>query len=189
MSVKKINTRTLVLVLFILVIGLFRSLSEDLGVLANFTPVGAMALFAGVYFKDKWKAYMVPLGILLISDMTFNYLSFGTLFYPGMVYVYIAFALMVTLGGFINRVSATRVILGSLGVVLIHWIVTDIGVWLSGTIFPVTPAGLMQCLIAAIPFEKSFLIGTLLYSAVMFGGYELLGYRFPRLKLQQQSAV
>lgn len=186
MSVNKIQTRTMVLILFILAVGLFRSLSTGAGAWANFTPVGAMALFGGVYFKDKWKAYLVPLAILLISDMAINYLSFGSLFYPGMVYVYIAFALMVTLGSFIKKVSVRGVFFGSLAVVLIHWIVTDIGVWLSGTLFPMTAAGFLECLVAAIPFETNFLIGTLLYSAVMFGGYELLGSRFPGLKPADQ---
>lgn len=183
MSVNKINTRTIVLLVFILSMGLFRWISQDMGALSNFTPVGAIALFAGVYFKDKWKAYMAPLGTLLISDMAINYISSGSFFYPGMLYVYIAFALMVTLGSMIQTVNVSRILGGALGVVLIHWLVTDIGVWLSGTLYPMTAAGLWECLVAAIPFEKNFLVGTLIYTVVMFGGYELLGYKFPQLKL------
>lgn len=182
MAVNKISTRTLVLFVFILSMGLFRVISQDMGVLSNFTPVGAIALFAGVYFKDKWKAYLTPLATLLISDIVINYLTLGKPFYPGMLYIYIAFALMVTLGGIINSAKAGRLIAGVIGVVLIHWIVSDIGVWLSGTLYPTTAAGLWECLVAAIPFEKNFMLGTTIYTALMFGAYEGLGIRFPKLK-------
>ena len=37
-----------------------------------------------------------------------------------------------------------------------------------------TPAGLLQCYIAAIPFDASRFSADLLYSGVLFGGYELV---------------
>jgi hypothetical protein len=35
----------------------------------NFTPVGAVALFAAAHFKRTWAAFLVPLLALLLSDL------------------------------------------------------------------------------------------------------------------------
>jgi len=60
MSLKKINIRTVVLILMILAAAAMRLVSFKYPlVLSNFTPVGAIALFGGAYFTDKWKAYLV----------------------------------------------------------------------------------------------------------------------------------
>ncbi|MBS1564382.1 MAG: hypothetical protein JST39_08325, partial [Bacteroidetes bacterium] len=71
MSLKKINLRTLVLMLMIIIAACTRLLlaGKVISPLANFTPIGAMALFGGCYFKDRWKAYLVPILSLLLSDV------------------------------------------------------------------------------------------------------------------------
>jgi len=56
MSKQNINTRNIVLVLMILAAIAFRFLSFEYKALSNFTPVGAIAIFGGAYFADKWKA-------------------------------------------------------------------------------------------------------------------------------------
>ena len=35
----------------------------------NFVPIGALALFAGAYFRDRTWAFVVPLGAMLVSDL------------------------------------------------------------------------------------------------------------------------
>jgi hypothetical protein len=74
MSLQKINARTIVLVLMIIAAAAFRLLSYEYKFLSNFTPVGAVAIFGGVYFTDKWKAYVVVLLAYVVSDMLINYL-------------------------------------------------------------------------------------------------------------------
>jgi len=184
MSIEKINIRTWVVLFIIIGFAALRGLSpERFGDWANFTPVGAMALFGGVYFKNKIQALFVPLLILFVSDIFINYGYFGeiTFFYEGFFWVYLSFALIVLLGRSIKNVKPGNIFLAALGSVLIHWIVTDFGVWLNNPAFAQTPAGFFNCLVLAIPFEKNFLAGTLLYSAVMFGGFELLKSYIPKL--------
>lgn len=186
MSLEKINIRTWIILLIIIGFAALRGLSPDrFGDLANFTPVGAIALFGGAYIKNKYQAFLLPLLILLVSDAFINYGYFGefTLLYEGVFWVYLSFALIVLLGRTIQHVRPTSILLSALGTVLIHWIVTDIGVWLNNPVFAQSPAGFLECLIMAIPFEKNFLAGTLLYSAAMFGGFELLKSYFPKLSL------
>jgi hypothetical protein len=84
------------------------------------------------------------------------------------------------------------VIAGAVGAALLHWIVTDCGVWLSGGTaittglpYPRDWNGLVKCHILAIPFMKNMLIGNLVYSAVLFGGFEYLQKRYPALLSMQ----
>jgi hypothetical protein len=66
MSLHKIHTRNTVLILMIVAAAAMRLVSYKFPVLSNFTPVGAIALFGGAYFTDKWKAYLVPLAALFV---------------------------------------------------------------------------------------------------------------------------
>jgi len=70
----------------------------------NFTPIGAIALFAGAQFASKRAAYLVPLVALLISD-------FITGFHVLIPFVYGCFALNVLLGFWIrHQKSAHRTV-------------------------------------------------------------------------------
>src|SRR5690606_3387515 len=186
MSIEKFNIRTWAVVAVIILFAALRGLSpESFGAWANFTPVGAIALFGGVYLKNKWQAFLIPLAVLLASDLILNYACFGklTLYYEGMIWVYLSFALIVLLGKAIQTVKPISILLSAFGADLIHWVVADIGVWLNNPAYEQQLSGFMHCLALAIPFEKSFLGGTLLYSAVMFGGFELLRSYIPKLAI------
>ncbi len=105
MSLSKFNPHTLVIFLFILAIGLVRIVmhtSGELSTIANFSPVGAIALFGGACFNKSWKAFSFPLLTLLISDLFLSFTVFNQyrtgLLYGGWYWTYGAFALMVLAG-------------------------------------------------------------------------------------------
>jgi hypothetical protein len=191
MSIKKINPRTLALLLFIIVIGVLRVLTtwgKDLTPLCNFTPIGAMALFGGAYFSNSPKAFGFPLLALFIGDVILSFTIFREfrtgLLYSGWYWTYTAFALMTLTGKLlIKDITAKNIMLASLLSVMIHWIVTDIGSWQMGILYPRTFSGYIECLVAAIPFEGRFLAGTLLYSAVLFGLFEWMQKKYVSLRL------
>ncbi len=190
----KSNYITAILLLFmLLIIGLrvIAPLSPDFKILANFSAIGAVALFGGAYFKNKIYAFILPVLVLLLSDLGLALtmgVDYG--FYQGWYYTYIAFILMVLVGRLmISKVNYTSVLGASLVGVFIHWIVSDFGVWIGSAFYPQTLAGFWACLVAAIPFEKNFLYGTLGYSALMFGAYEALKVKFPVLSLTKETAV
>ena len=192
MSISKFDPRTLILFLFILVTGIIRTIlhsSEDISSISNFSPLGAMALFGGVYFNKQWKAFAFPLFSLFVSDLILHQTVFSKygngILYNGWYYVYGAFALMVMVGWLIEKVNIESVCLATLGVVFIHWIVTDIGVWINNPKFPQTFLGYLECLMLAVPFEWKFLVGTLAYSAVLFGSFEWMKNRYPVLSLDK----
>ena len=185
MSIEKINPRVLVLITFIVVTGVIRTvLSADANMygLGNFSPLGAMALFGGVYFHRIWKALFFPLLSLFVSDVVLQFTVFykpgNGILYGSWYYVYGAFVLMVLIGRFVKRVSIGNLFIASLAVVIVHWIITDIPVWYNSKIFPQTIAGYWQCLLVAIPFEWRFLTGTIVYSGVLFGLFEWMQKKY-----------
>jgi hypothetical protein len=191
MSLKNWNARNWVLFLIIIAAAATRfiPLMGD-AKWFNFTPVGAIALFAGTHFKNRWKAYAVPLLLLFFSDILINYTYTGTwtLFYGGFAVVYVCFAVMVFIGSLIKKVSVGNVLLASLAGVLIHWLVTDIEPWLGGTMYSKDITGYFQSLVAAIPFEKNLLLGNLIFGAVLYGGFELAKSKFTVLNTNKQIA-
>jgi hypothetical protein len=181
--------RTLAILAFMVLVALIRVLSAingELSPLSNFTPLGAMALFGGAYFSRP-RAMAFPLLTLWMSDIILNRMVFygeWRLFYDGFYWTYGAFVLMVVIGQFMmNKKTVGRLVLSTLVVVFIHWIVTDTGVWLVRETYPITLQGYWMCLLAAIPYELNFMVGTLVYGAILFGSFEWMQYRFPIFKI------
>ena len=191
MSLKNWNARNWVLFLIILAAAATRfiPLMGDANWF-NFTPVGAIALFAGTHFKNRWKAYAVPLLVLLVSDIFINYSYTGqwNLFYSGFAVIYVCFAIMVFIGSLIKKVSVGSVLLASLAGVLIHWLITDIPGLVPENIYSKDIPGYVQALIAAIPFERNLLLGNLVFGAVLYGGFELAKSRFTVLQTSKEIA-
>jgi hypothetical protein len=196
MSESIFNPRTLILLLIVALVTILRTVapfSENFGELANFSAVGAITLFSGFYFKNKVQSFAIPLLTLLLTDVilaTTIYKEYSSGFlYDGWYWTYIAFALMVLVTRLIaKKVSVLHFLLGTLAVVLIHWIVTDLGVW-YGSNYPQTLAGFGAVLIEAIPFERRFLYGTIAYGILMFGSFELLKVKYPVLSLARERAI
>ncbi len=176
--VQPFHTRNVVIPLFILVIAAFRVLINMNGPvfpLANFSPVGAIALFSGAYIKHPGKSLMFPILILLLSDFVLSLLLYrhyeSGFLYSGWYCVYSAFALMVlTARRLVKKIRLKNILIAVIAITFIHWTVSDLGVWLMGTTYAKNAAGYWACLVAAVPFERNFLAGTALYSVILFGG-------------------
>ena len=192
MSLKNLNIRNWVLFFMMIaaVATRFIYLGEQ-SIMSNFTPIGAIALFGGTYYTNRYKAYLVPLLILFVSDIfiTHSYTGEWSLFYGGFAWVYICFAAMVFIGSLIKKVNVGSVLLASLAGVALHWLVTDIEPWLAGTLYSKGIEGYFQSLIAAIPFERNLLFGNLVFGAILYGGFELAKSKFTFLKANREVAL
>lgn len=194
MSESIFNPRTLILLLIVALVTILRTVapfSDNFGQIANFSAVGAITLFSGTYFKNTLQSFAVPLLTLLLTDIilaTTIYKEYSNGFlYEGWYWTYIAFALMVLVTRVISKkVNVLNFVFGTIAVVLIHWIVTDLGVW-YGSNYPQTLAGFWAVLVLAIPFELRFLYGTVAYGILMFGAFELLKVRYPILTLSPEK--
>ena len=194
MSESIFNPRTLILLLIVALVTILRTVapfSDNFGQIANFSAVGAITLFSGTYFKNTVQSFAIPLLTLLLTDIilaTTIYKEYSNGFlYEGWYWTYIAFALMVLVTRVISKkVNVLNLVFGTIAVVLIHWIVTDLGVW-YGSNYPQTLAGFWAVLVLAIPFELRFLYGTVAYGILMFGAFELLKVRYPVLTLSPEK--
>jgi len=149
----------------------------------NFTPIAAIALFGGVYFRDARAAFGVPFAAMMASDLVLALTVYG----PGSLrkspLVYLCFALIVAMGRRVGRnPTAGALALAAPASSVLFYLVTNFGVWALGTTYAPTPEGLAACYLAALPFFGNLLLGDLFYTAVLFGGYALAGRAFPALR-------
>ena len=148
----------------------------------NFTPIGAIALFGGAYFGRRALAFVAPLGALLLSDLVLG-------FYSGMAINYLATALIVLIGWALRaQVTPIRVGLAAVASSVTFFLVSNLGVWTSGGLYPRTLEGLAACYVAAIPFFQNTLAGDLVFSALLFGGFALAERGVPLLRAEPQAA-
>jgi hypothetical protein len=181
----------------------------------NFTPVGAIALFAGATVRDRRLAFMFPLLVMFATDaiMGFNKLT---------PLVYASFLLSVLIGRHVvgARLSAFQPVVvaglqpgqrakrdsgsqpgsatkankrvwpqipaATLLGSLQFFLITNFGVWAFLNTYPRTGAGLAACYIAGIPYFWNTLAGDAVYSTLLFGAFALAERLAPRVR---QSVV
>ncbi len=187
MSESKFNPRTVILLLIIILVSLIRiaaPFSDNFKDIANFSVIGAVALFGGAYFNNNIKAFGFPLLILLLSDIFIAKTSGYGFFYGGWYWTYIAFILMVFVGKvMLKKVDLENFVLANVVIILMHWMVSDISAMYIPGLYEPTLAGYLACLVAAVPFELNFVYGSLIYGVLMFGSFEMLKARYPLFSL------
>ncbi|NNJ97967.1 MAG: hypothetical protein HKP12_12505 [Gammaproteobacteria bacterium] len=165
------NTRFITLAIIIFAVAVFRILPHP----PNVSPIAAMALFGGAYFSDKRLAFLVPFLALLLSDLILG--LHGT-----MLYVYGGFALTVVIGFWVRKqLNIGRIAVAAVGASILFFMLTNFGVWLTSGMYPMTADGLMQAYIAGIPFLQNSLLGNLIFTALLFGGFAALQRNVPAL--------
>tara|TARA_R110002095_G_scaffold203963_1_gene186368 strand:+ start:226 stop:786 length:561 start_codon:yes stop_codon:yes gene_type:complete len=147
----------------------------------NFTPVAAMALFAGCYLSGV-AGIVFAFGAMAASDFIGNYLGIaGIYFYDTttMLSVYVALGLSALVGRILRgHVHLATVPLASLAGTTLFFLITNFASWRDPMMaYPQTLAGLGQCYLAAVPFAQNSLLGDLFFSAILFGSYALATHR------------
>lgn len=151
-----------------------------------------MGLFGGAYFTKPWKAILFPLLTLLVSDLiiqAFVYNGKYGIMYNGWYWIYGIFTVITLIGKWIiKKVTVKNVFVAAIIASLTHWLVADFTVWAAGgtdlrTMTPLSRdwAGLQQCYYQGLPYMKNFLLGTLVYSGIMFGAFEWIKIRRPAI--------
>jgi hypothetical protein len=67
---------------------------------------------------------------------------------------------------------------------VLFFVVTNFATWAGGTMYPHNAQGLVAAYVAGIPFFQWTVLGTLFYSALLFGGFALLRRNVPALRAQ-----
>ncbi|WP_158828354.1 DUF6580 family putative transport protein [Mucilaginibacter lacusdianchii] len=192
-STKKINIGYPALLLAVLAAvvstGAMRYVSYSYPALSNFTPMGAFAIFGGAYFADKWKAAVIPVVTLFVTNIFINYLYFSKLiwFNTESLWLYASLVIMVWIGSFIKTVNVANVLLASLTSVAVHWLLTDISPWLNSNLYDKGIIGYGESLVMALPFERNMLLADAVFGGLLFGGYEWLKNRSAAKSSKQLS--
>ena len=139
----------------------------------NFTPIIAIGIFGGAYFQDRRLAFIIPLIAMIISDAFLG-------FHGTMIFVYSSLILISMMGISVkNRITLTNCTVITFGGSLLFFLVTNFGVWIMSGFYEKSIPGLLTCYSMALPFFHNTLAGSVVYSAIMFGGYEGLKIYLP----------
>lgn len=150
---------------------------------ANFSAIGAIAIFSGFFFSKQWK-FILPITIMLISDLFIGF------YQPGiMLAVYSCILINIFLGYLINekKIIGKAAIFSIIGSI-IFFAATNFSVWLFGNWYSHTFSGLLNCFAMAIPFFRNSLLGDLFFSIALFSSYEFaLNYSKTKLRLVKNA--
>jgi len=146
MNYNKISNRELIIILFIVFAAIIRLIPHP----PNFAPITAMALFGGVYFKNRKLAYTIPLIAMIISDIFLGFYSIS-------IFVYASFIAITFICTIIKNINIANIFLSS----LLFFIVTNLGVWFLG--YPLTIEGFLTCFTLALPFFGYTIAGDLFF--------------------------
>lgn len=166
-----------VLVIVLIVLGIVtRFFSHP----ANFTAVGAVALFAGALFPKKW-GILVPVVIMMISDF---FIGFHSL-------VFFTWGSM-AIAGFIGwqmrkSLSAKSVIAGSIFASTQFFLITNWAVWMFSPLYVKDISGLLHSYVMGLPFYRNMMAGDLLYVGILFGVYALVATAVVKEKIFQTA--
>ncbi|MEK7634071.1 MAG: DUF6580 family putative transport protein [Patescibacteria group bacterium] len=140
----------------------------------NFAPIGGLALFSGSHFKKKI-ALSIPLAAMFVSDIFLG-------FHKTIPYVYVSFIIIALIGRLIKNNKWQSIFATSLISSVLFFLITNFGVWATGTMYQKNLSGLMQSYGFGVPFFRNTLISDLFYSFSFFYGYKFLsGFNFKKL--------
>lgn len=119
--------------------------------------VTAASLVAAALLPRR-AALVVPLAIMAIGDLILSNTSI-------LAFTWSAFALIGLSGLYLRRWHGSRLVLagtaGGVLAALFFFAYTNFGVWLTGTMYPHTWAGLLDCYVMGLPFYRMNLTGNL----------------------------
>src|SRR5882724_10317612 len=143
----------------------------------NLAPIGAIALFSGSMFRNRWIAFLLPLASLFAGDVFVG-------FHKLMLIVYGSIAISIAIGRWLgeNKTAARiggAVLIGALQ----FFVITNFAMWAIGGFYSKTAAGLVNCFVAGVPFFWNTLAGDAMYAGVFFGGFALAEKLVPALRL------
>ena len=126
----------------------------------NFTPILAMGIFSGFYFKNFILGSFVVIFSMFIGDLFLG-------FHSTMLFTYASLIIAVVLGLFINKFKFTEILFSGLASSVCFFVVTNFGAWLTLEMYEKNLTGLFQSYVLAIPFFHNTLISTLFYLIVL----------------------
>ncbi len=141
----------------------------------NFTPVAAALLFFGARMprRQLW----IPLAALALTDVALNLFRYHYPLSVDLVVTWAWYAAVLLAGSLLTaKPSLLKAGAFGLGASISFFLVSNLAVWAVWNMYPGTPAGLVACYAAAVPFFRQPL-GDVLFTVVFFSVPMLLETR------------
>ena len=143
-------------------------ISRMISDIPNFTATIALIMFTSYLIRDKFLSVLVILVSQIISDLYIG-------IYSSMFFVYGAYVFIALLSPIImNKLSFKSVLVSSLVTPTIFYIVSNFGVWITGSTYPLSLDGLIMCYVAGIPFFDETLLSTVVFSVTIYAMMKLI---------------
>ena len=126
---------------------------------SNFTPILAVGIFSGFYFKNFILSFFIVISSMFLGDL---YLGF----HSTMFFTYISLTVAVLLGILIERFKFKEILFTGLASSASFFIITNFGFWSLSGMYEKNFSGLLQSYLMAIPFFHNTLISTFVYLIV-----------------------
>jgi Family of unknown function (DUF6580) len=139
----------------------------------QFTPVAACLLFFGA--RGSRRQMWIPFVLLAASDLALNKFVYNYPFGADQLVIWAWYAAILWLGTRLHEnEKPLPIIAAALGSSLSFFVVTNFMVWVAGTMYPMSWAGLLTCYEAAVPFFRHTVEGDLVFTVGMFATPVLL---------------
>ena len=123
---------------------------------SNFTPILAVGIFSGFYFKNFILSFFIVVFSMFLGDI---YLGF----HNTMFFTYTSLSIAVLIGIFIKHFKTKEILFSGLVSSVCFFLITNFGVWLMSNMYVKNFEGLLQSYTMAIPFFHNTLISTFIY--------------------------
>ena len=134
---------------------------------ANFTPVLALGIFSGFYFRNFILSFFIVISSMFIGDVFLG-------FHNTMIFTYSSLAVAVLIGLLLKNFNILGILIGGTTSSIVFFIVTNFGAWLTLDMYENNLSGLMHSYVLAIPFYHNTLLSTLLYLFLIKVIFELV---------------
>lgn len=136
----------------------------------NFTAVGGALLFFGA--RRSWREMLAPLAALMVTDYCLTVFAYHYSFeWSAYLTTWTWYIAVMLLGRILLKSETTWLRVGA-AVVLgptSFFVVSNYAVWVGGTMYTKTLAGLVTCYAAAVPFYRNDLASTAIVAGLAFG--------------------
>ena len=140
----------------------------------NFTPIIAVAILSGYFFKNIYLSFAALLISLLLADFFIG-------FYNNMLFVYLSLFLIAFVFYKISKqINFKNLFVYSFAGSLIFFVITNFGVWALGNpgvydvAYEKSLNGLTECYILALPFFGNTFLSTLVFAYPVIFMYKSL---------------
>ena len=130
----------------------------------NFTPIIAVAIISGYFFKNINLSLLILLAAMLISDLFIG-------FYENVIFVYASLLFITFVFHKISKkINFKNLFIYGFAGSLIFFIVSNFGVWALGSpgvsdiVYEKSLNGLIQCYVLAIPFFGNTFLSTIIFA-------------------------